>query len=83
MSSVREGRMEQRYKRTGGVFLGIVFAAALAVPIMSNLKGERTTRISGNEVDFGLGFLIGLAFVSLVTAVVAFARANVARRTPV
>ena len=75
--------MDKRYKVKGAIFATLTVMASLSVPIVSELNDRLRSWVSGDEMNFLSGTLIGIALVSFAMATRIFLKIRNASRSQV
>jgi hypothetical protein len=75
--------MDKRYKVKGAIFATLTVMASLSVPIVSELNDRLRSWVSGDEMNFLSGTLIGIALVSFAMATRTFLKIRNASRSQV
>jgi len=72
--------MDKRFKVKGAIFATRTFVALLSLSLVSELNDRLRTWISGDQMNFLSGALLGIAFVSFAIATYTFVKIKIASR---
>ena len=73
--------MDKRFKVKGAIFATRTFVALLSLSLVSELNDRLRTWISGDQMNFLSGALLGIAFVSFAIATYTFVKIKIASRS--